>query len=257
MHANHYFLGLCIYALWCLFTWINGCRLTYTSEPFVDNKCVPRTLSSLEIWHSSDLQQCQWRCLKMEECDFLNYNTTSGQCELGFSQCISLWSALGVWVNVYGPSRHVCLHWGSNKPTGLIPIKVHNEFSGMYVARIVIGQALVVGKLTNNMHWIYVNNGDTAMKLQYDATLGHELLMADPNCTLSWVQYTPHSKIPSGAVIGGHLVDGSPTYVVKVHHVRHGKSYAVPGYYSMKTGMAHAEFYGPQASTDMKILILL
>ena len=95
------------------------------------------------------------------------------------------------------------------------------------------------------------------MHLQYDATLGHELLMADPNCKLSWVQYTPHSKIPSGAVIGRHLANGSPTYVLKVHHVRHEKSYAVPGYYSTETGMAHIKFYGPQALTDMMILILL
>ena len=127
MHDKEYFLILCIYPPLCLFTWINGCRLTYANEPFGDYKCVSSTLSSLEIWHSSSLQQCPWRCLKMEECDFLNYNASSGQCELGFSQCLSLRSALGIWVNVYGPRMYVCLYWGSNQPTGLSPVKIYER----------------------------------------------------------------------------------------------------------------------------------
>ena len=81
--------------------------------------------------------------------------------------------------------------------------------------------------------------------------------MVDPKGTLSWVESTPYTEIPSGAVIGGSMADGSPNYVVKVNHVHDGKNYVVPGYYSSKTGVAYYEIFGPKSSYYMMILILL
>ena len=256
MPAEQYFWSLCIFIPWCLITLTNSCRLTYVNKPSIDYKCVSNTLSDLEIWHSTGLPQCQWRCLTIKQCHFLNYNASSGQCELGFRHCVSLWPALGVWGNAYGSTRNACLQWRSDQPTGLMPVG-KSDGGGAYVARVVIGQALVIGKFMVNGGRMYANNENTAVDLLYDVTLGHELLMVDPICPLSWMQYTPYTEIPSWAVLGGHMADGSPTYVVKVHHVHHGKSNLVPGYYSPKTGLAYFDFIGPKTSTDMMILIVL
>ena len=219
-------------------TLVISCTIMHGYTFLIDYKCVPNTLSNLEMRHSIGFLQCQWRCWKMERCHFLNYNASSKQCELGFSQCVSLWSALGVWMNVYGATRHACLHWRSDQPTGLMPVGKYDG-GGIYIARVVVGQALVIGKFIVGTGMINDSHENTAATLQYDETIGHELLVVDPICPLSWVQYTPHTEIPSLAVLGGHLADGSPTYVVKVHHVRIGNTNTVPSYYSPKSGMAH------------------
>ena len=129
------FLSLYIYTFWCLFTLISGCRIMHGTNPFTDDNCVSNTLYSLQIWHCTGLLQCQLRCLKMEHCHFLNYNASSGQCELGFSRCVSLWLARRVWGNAYGSSRHVCLHWQSDQPAGLIPVEIHDGAGYLRIAR--------------------------------------------------------------------------------------------------------------------------
>ena len=257
MSAKQYFLKLLIHALCWFYPLVTACRIMFSDKPFIDHKCVPNAALVPSIHHNTGLPQCEWRCLKMKQCRYLNYDGNSSQCELGFGQCMSLLPAPGVFVNAYGPDRNTCLHWGSDQHTRLIPVELYDGHLYTYVVRLAIGQELVIGKLMVDGGRIYVNHDGTVVSALYDATLGHELLMSDPDCTLSWVQYTPHTDIPSGAVIGGHMADGSPTYVVKVNHVHNGNIYVVLGYYTSKTGMAYFEFVGPISSNDMMILILL
>ena len=249
MATKRYFLRFCIYALWWLYSSATACKVIFGFKPFVDQKCVPSASSGLSAYDSINHPKCVWRCLKMKQCRYLNYNDSSGQCELGFGQCEYLLPAPGLLVNAYGLGWDTCLHWGAGQQTGLVPVEG--------IARLVIGQALVVGKFLERYGKIFGNDEGTSVEVAYDETLGHGLLMSDPACTLSWLQYIPHTEIPSGAVIGGHLADGSPTYVAKVYHTRNGNNYLVPGYYNTKTGMAYAEAWGPQTSTDMMMLILL
>ena len=230
-----------------------GCRITFGNKPFIDHKCAPYVSAGTSVYHGIGLPQCEWNCLKMKHCRYLNYNGSSGQCELGFGQCVSLLQVSGAFVKAYGPDRNTCLHWGSGQQTGFVPVKG----AGSYVARMVIGQALVVTRLMTRRMRIYGNHDGTQIDVPYDETLGHELLMADPACTLSWVQHIPHTEIPSGAVIGGHLADGSPTHVAKTHYTRNGNNYLVLGYYEPNTGLAYFEAWGPKTSTDIMILILL
>ena len=253
MAIKQYFPKYSIFALCWLFSLIAACRITFGNKPFIDHKCTSYVSSGPTVYHRIGLPQCEWHCLKMKQCRYLNYNGSSGQCELGFGQCVYLLPALGVSVNVYGPARNACLHWGSGQQTGLISV----IGGGAYIARLVIEQALVLGRFRANKGMIYGNDQGRWVNVAYDETLGHELLMADPACTLSWVQYTPHTEIPSGAVIGGHLAAGSPTFVAQAHYTRDGNNYVVPGYYDPNTELAYFLAWGPQTSTDMMILILL
>ena len=162
--------------------------------------------------------------------------------------------ALGVSVNVYGPAKKYLSSLGIRSAKQAL---VSVEVQGSHVARVVIGQALVLGRHQTSNGIFHCNHEGIKVQVQYDETVGHELLMIDPACTLSWMPYTPHTDIPSGAVIGGHSVDGTPTYVAKVHHTHDSIIYNATGYYNPKTGMAYAEVWGAQTTTDMMILILL
>ena len=230
-----------------------ACREVYGNTRYTDHNCVPATLSELVIWHAIDFPQCEWRCLRIEQCRYLNYNVNFGQCELGFGRCESLVSAPGVFVNAFGPARHTCLHWASDQQAGMVLVKIHDGYEYIAVVRAAVGNALVLGKFTLGGQTIYYIHNSQAVTMQYNGASGHELLMADPGCTLSWVSYTPHTVIPSQAVMGGRLADGSPTYVVTAYApVRNAL-----GYYDSTTGVAHYEYYGPQTSTNMTMLILL
>ena len=254
MATERYFLIFSMYALFWLYPLATACRITFGNKPFIDHKCAPyASIGPPVYYYGVRFPQCEWHCLKVKHCRYLNYNGSSGQCELGFAQCVSLSPAHGFLVNAYGPNRNTCLHWGSGQQTGLAPV----EDGDSQVARVVIGTALVLGRFIKGMGRIYGNHEGTYVGVPYNETLGHQLLMADPACTLPWMQYTPHMEIPSGAVIGGHLADGSPTYVAKLQLTRGGITYTACGYYNPKTGKAYAEAWGIQTSTDMLILILL
>ena len=230
-----------------------ACNTRYTNHPYASHTCVPEDASELAIWHVSH-PQCVWRCLKMEQCRYTNYNMHSGQWELGLGQCVSLVKAPGVLVNAYGPERHTCLHWRSHTYEGLMPVETDDGFQHTYVARVRVADALVIGKFVVRNPFICVNNAGIAVVVPYNEALGHELLMVDPACSVAWLEYTSHDKIPIGTVIGGRLAEGSPTYVVMV---RYGSNRLGFGYYDTTTGVANYESLGAQTSTTMKMLILL
>ena len=39
-------------------------------------------------------------------------------------------------------------------------------------------------------------------------------MVVEPSCNLKWVRYRAGDPIPEGAVVGGHLADGTPVYIV-------------------------------------------
>ena len=166
-----------------------ACNTRYAYEPYTNHICIPADTSELEIWHVGH-PQCQWRCLKTEQCRYFNHNMSAGQCELGLGQCATLVPASGVVVNAYGPERDTCLHWSAAQQTTLKPIWIFDGFTDLYVARVVVGEGLVLGKLLVYDNHIYCNHEGTIVIFPYDETPGRELLLTDPACTLAWLQYT-------------------------------------------------------------------
>ena len=248
--------------VWLSFVWFSyvyssiviGCVTKYSNDPYVSHTCVPADGSQVIVQQVGH-PQCVWRCLQIDQCRYFNYNTSSDQCELVLGQCVYLVPATGVLVNAYGPERHTCLHWGSDQDERLVPVEIKDDYNHMYVVRIAVAQALVIGKLVLNIYPnVYANNAGDTVAINHDATLGHELLMKDPTCTLTWLQYTPHDEIPTGAVIGGRLIDGSPTYVVMIPFESNHLAF---GYYDIMTALGHYEFYGAHTASNMFMLILL
>ena len=74
-----------------------------------------------------------------------------------------------------------------------------------------------------------------------------ELLTVDATCPLPWMSYTAGELLPIGAVTGGHLADGSETYVVKVNN--NNDEFVVFGYYNNHSALVYYEGYGVQTTT--------
>ena len=256
MATRQQHLGVSFIWFSCIYlSFVIGCGVTrYSNGPYVSHTCVPADGSGVMVQKVGH-PQCVWRCLKIDQCRYFNYNTSSDQCELVLGQCVYLVPAPGVLVNAYGPERHACLHWGSDQDERLVPVEMNDGYTTMYVVRIAVAQALVIGTFVPNTDPnVFAVNAGATVVVSYDATMGHELLLRDPSCTLSWLQYSPSDEIPTGAEIGGRLIDGSPTYVVMARFESNRIAF---GYYDITTTLGHFEFHGPQNPSNMFMLILL
>ena len=197
------------------------------------------------MWQTAK-PQCIWRCLQMERCRYINYNSVTVQCELGLSQCGSLQPAIGVMVQAFGTSRHGCLHWGSREEPGWVPIVAEN--GRVYAARTRRGEVLLIGTFANGKLWA----NDDGVEVETDHNI--EFLAKNASCPLPWMSYTAGEPLPFGAVTGGRFADGSDTYVARVHHKN--KIFRF-GYFHPKSAAVYYQYYGVQARTSMDILVLL
>ena len=72
-------------------------------------------------------------------------------------QCDSLQPAAGFMVNAFGPPGHGCLYWGSNQISGWVPVQERN--GDIYLARIVSGDVVLIGKLNTQIDVFWGNRG--------------------------------------------------------------------------------------------------
>ena len=225
-----------------------ACETMYTKHPLYGHRCK----SSFDVvLHQADRTGCQWRCLKIPNCSFINYNPDSDQCEIGLGQCESLAPAIGVMVNVYWQPRDVCLHWGSYQEPGRVAFGASKNRPA---ARIKRGEALVVGKyVADHNPRIFANNqGERIVAVQGSGNV-IEVLTTIASCPLFWVRYTGGNPLPRGVVVGGYLANGKATYVARVQY----STALTCGYYNPDTEMAYYEFRRTRTSSTMEILILI
>ena len=221
-----------------------ACEPRHTIRPLHGLRCL--TTVSTAVWQTAR-PQCVWLCLHMKTCHYINYNAHAGQCELGLGQCKSLQPDIGIMVNAFGPLRLGCLHWGSKQKPGWEPVQEQNR--GLYVARSASGDAVLIGKLNTKQNKLRANSEGAVIVTDQDI----EILLLDTACPFPWMPYMAGEPLPSGAVVGGHLADGTTTYVVKVTH--NGK--ANFGYYEPKSALAYYVYHGARMATSMDILVLL
>ena len=211
------------------------------------------TTVSTAVWQIAR-PQCVWQCLQKKTCRYINYNSDTGQCELGLGPCESLQPAAGVMVNALGAARHDCLHWGSRKKPGWISVQARN--GAISVARRVSGNVVLIGKINNLDNKFRANSEGTVVVTGPIQVTDEdiEILMVDAACPFPWMTYTAGEPLPAGAIAGGHLADRTTTYVVRI--TLNGK--ANFGYYESKSALAYYAHRGSAcSSTSMEILVLI
>ena len=225
---------------------LNACDTRHTNTPLQGLRCVSSVTADMrQIAHS----QCVWRCLRIKTCYYINHNSDTGEYELGLGQCESLQSAAGFVVSVFGPPRHGCIRWGSSQEPGSVTVRV----GSVDVARIVSGDTVLIGNFDFLSRQFWFNVKGVSFGPIYEADQDIELLIKDATCSLPWMPYIAGEPLPFGAVAGGHLADGTATYVAKVIRNR----YAVIGHYNPKSPLAYHEFGGIHTPISMDILVLL
>ena len=226
----------------------NACSQKFAQEPLCDHHCVSRPDSVVTV-QQTDRPQCVWKCLTLEACQYINHNHATRQCDLGLSKCESLIPVFGVVVNAFGPPRDTCVHWGSSQVPGRVPVEIPGQDR---LARIIYFNTFVVGKFNINSDSFKANLG--GMVFNGPAGPGTEFLTINPACTLPWMPYTAGGLLPAEVINGGHLLDGSTAYVVKVNH----SGVQTFGYYSARTERAYYEYHlGANTKTSMEMLVLL
>ena len=230
-----------------------ACDVKYTKQPSYGNRCVPSSYAEVTLWQT-DCPQCVLKCLKLKTCRYINHNYGTGQCDLGLDKCETLVPAVGIAINAFGPPRDTCVRWGSMQGHGRVPVELQYGGIVIYVARITMGDALVVGKFHVNLGGqFWANNEGVKTGPVYETDQDIEILTMDPTCTLHWMPYTAGGILPYGAISGGHLPDGSVTYVSKIIH----NDLLVFGYYNTKTKLVYYEMGGAKTKKSVEILVLL
>ena len=230
---------------------IIACETEYTKESMHGLQCT--TNGNISVWQN-DRSNCVHRCMMTGTCYFIHHNLATDQCEMGLDRCEYLQPAAGVMVNGFGPPRHVCVNWVSSKGSGKLPIKIKGrEF---YAARIRSGGVVLIGTFyTRGQRRFYANREGLQIGPVLETDQDIEILTVDATCPLPWMSYTSGEPLPSGAVTGGSLADGSETYVVKVNH--NNNEFVVFGYYNPNSALAYYEGYGVHTTTSMEIMVML
>ena len=244
LKAIFYILHLCSH-----FLSVTACDVKYTNQPRYGYGCVASL--NTEIMLQTDRPQCVWKCLKLKMCQYINHNDATGQCDLGLDKCASLVPVVGVTFSAFGPPRATCVHWGSKTEYGRLAVEVRFLDIVMSLTRITIDHTLLVGKFYPHTGVFWANNQGEEVGPVLDDI---EFLTMDPSCTLTWMPNTAGRLLPAGAVIGGHLADGSTTYVSKVTRDDGWEAF---GYYNTDEQLMYYNLDVPYTRTSMDILVLL
>ena len=196
---------------------VNVCDVTYTKQPTDGHRCVAISNAAVTL-RQTHRPQCIWRCLKLQTCRYINHNHATGQCELGLDKCESLVPAVGAVVSFFGPPRDTCVHWGLRQEPGRVPVEEQFLGNVIYLARMRRENTLLVGKFNPFAGGFWANYEGVRIGPVLETDPDIEFLTMDSACPLLWMPYTAGWKLPVGAVSGGLLSDGSPTYVSKVTH---------------------------------------
>ena len=227
---------------------VTGCETKQTREPLQGHRCMS---SSDVVVRQADRLECVGRCLKMQNCGYMNHYLRTDLCEIGLGQCESLTPSTGVVVNVFWQSRDDCLHWGSYQEPGRVAVGNTNY----HVGRTVHGEAMVVGVYLDvdgyDQHiWVNDQGGPVSY---YESDVVVEVLTTLADCPLFWVPYTGGNPLPVGAVAGGYLVNGKTTYIARPEDGGHVSF----GYYNIDTEIMYYVSGDAKHSNTMDILILI
>ena len=244
------------YMICCIYIYVEsvmGCQIRNTRWPLLHYRCIPNSSDEV-IFRQVARPQCEWKCLSMESCRYININPSNVSCELGIGRCMYLEPSDGYMVQAFTIPNHLCIQWGSDQQMGRETVQVFHGDMSLLAARIRHGSSMIVGKFLEDRGYFFGNSeGQKISAVSTDDEIA--ILTIDEACIWSWIPYTSGEVLPVGAVIGGHLASGSPTYVAIMYHG--GGRHPTFGYYSSENVMGSYEYSGVRTSTTMDILVIL
>ena len=242
------------YTVCCIyihFAFVIGCQVKNTRSPLLEYRCIPNSSDEV-IFRQDGHPQCEWRCMSMDSCRYINMNPSNLSCEMGFGRCMYLEPSPGYMIKAFTIPNLMCIKWVRGEEAGLERIHVFGGTNIVFQSRTQRGPSTILGRFVNHTREFRANfEGRRLIAVSTNDVI--EFLTIDKNCTWSWFPYTSGEELPVGPVIGGYLASGSPVYVAKMYYGEH----RIPafGYYS---GVGRYEYLdAARTATTMDILVTL
>ena len=235
---------------------VHACRKSYLQQARQGYMC----LSSNDIFYNASTTaypQCLWHCVRRTNCLMLMYNTQHHYCLLANDSCKEaelddsvIMTYLGPLSNDSDNGGHVCIQWKRNEgdwPQNLVVINDIKKADDYAVARVSVGDFLLPGAYRNG-------NTKSAMDGIRQSSYAGEYLLVHPACLVMWVSWdsTSGSHLPTGAIVGGHLANGSPLYIAKGWAKLDTMKI---GYYNPVTSRGHFWAFAEYQLTVMSLLV--
>ena len=228
------------------------CQTTTFRKPLRGHRCITENYTTI-----TDVSQhlCTHACMR-KNCSLTNYNHEKHYCQLSHDSChdmvedpeftvtaITLGKCLSVTVNP-------CIKWVPIADVVDSKEVQCDPNSSLYqMGRLVLLQQILVGKFMRDYAEVWKNGAR-----YYDATVT-EIMQLESGCSANWVPFTPGDSLPAGTVIGGHLGDPCAGTPIIRGLTSDGVRYRC-GYYNADTQLGYIVFHGPEATTEMYILVL-
>ena len=235
---------------------MEACRERASKGEILGYRC-PETGSTFTNTPASSTEECTMKCIYSPDCVVANYNEAGDYCILFSNICpIAQYDAECIMIPL--PNYHIphqkCLRWTpftGTWPTGRVVVH-HDPNTPQLLARGNIGTAKVVGKLYKNTLKLWTAYEGQGRRV----TNNIEYFEIHPTCFGRWVSFENGmgGELPSGAVKGGALADGTPLYVAKAQHQNGDR--ASLGYYHPRLDAALITVGGEEIREEMEILIV-
>ena len=249
------YITIICYQLLFLLHPILSCQLRYLAEPLEGQRCLSN--NDTKIFADKSREFCIWKCLSQERCFYVNYNTVSGKCFVGFDICAALTTAPDFTVTPFYPTREECTEWVpytvNPRPVGVVTMLT--GIPKQFVARVTYQTHVVPGKIhPNYMHSFWTSLGSQVVNHYYAQDVpAVEVMTIDVSCFQFWIPLQTGSSLPEGALVAGHLNDGTPLYTARFF----AGSKLIYGYYNPQTKRAHGKETIIRSSSTFEVLIVL
>ena len=198
--------------------------------------------------------QCYLLCTRHADCVLMEHIEDEKQCRLAKGMCHEAEERGNVKMRALGPPRLGCVEWrpsGTTWQPNLIKVNevgaVRNDYA--------LGRFLFDGYLLpafSGYHTAFISTVHSSLR---SSTIG-EYLFVNPSCPILWVTWngTSGAFLPKGALVGGHLADGSDLYIAKAWV---GNTVFRLGYYNPVTGRGYFWFIVAYETSQVSLLVLL
>ena len=236
----------------------NGCRNLHIHRDIIGYRCLPHDNSTLEQLDNMRWDRSQWHCLHNNNCTLVTYNAALMECILYADMCSNLIQANShIRTTILSPTPIKCIEWrqfDAPWPENLVVVNEKGDSGANFaVGRLTSGSRTLPAKYNPQTSFI------TTDGVEKVTTGKAEYLIIDPHCPYQWVTWmdTSGNDLPAGAIVGGHLENGTPLYVVKGWLNKYGGVWVI-GYYNAQTKQVYLRYDGRLFdTTTMDILVML
>ena len=246
-----------------LFIWVSRVRLVLGKVLSCRSSHLNGTLGGYHCPNDDDLisniagterWQYSLLCMRHPDCVRMEHIEAENQCRLAKGLCYEAEDRRNVKMRALGPPRLGCVEWrpsGTTWQPNLIKVNEVGAAGNDYA----LDRFLIDGYLLPVFSGYHTFFKSTTHSLLRSSTIG-EYIFVNPGCPILWVPWNGTSGVdlPKGALVGGHLAEGSDVYIAKAWVAN---TFSRLGYYNPVTGRGYFWSVVIYETSQVSLLALL